>query len=77
MLNTQFEFTIIEANKHVISFQENLNSFSRSIHERALMRAQRYLVAEADLLESIIEIDKDRTFEKWGLTHLTPYCVKH
>ena len=77
MLNNQIEFLTNEETTPVISFRENLNTHSRMIHEKALVRAQRYLIAEADLLESIIEIDKDRTFEKWGLTHLTPYCVQH
>lgn len=60
-----------------VQFQIQLPFHSREIHERACRRAERYLVAEAELLESIIQIDEDRTFEKFGETHLTPYCVKY
>jgi predicted GTPase len=77
MFTSPLEFSSSEEITPLICFHEKLNSHSRLIHEKALARAQRYLVAEADLLESIIEVDRDRTYEKWGLTHLTPYCVKH
>src|ERR1700759_5276299 len=60
-----------------IVFQIELNEKSRAIHERALTRAQRYLVSEAELLESIIEADQDKLYEKFGLGFLTTYCVKH
>lgn len=56
---------------------EELNAKSRAIHERAIARAQRYLVSEAELLESIIEADQDKLYEKFGLGYLTTYCVKH
>ncbi len=60
-----------------IVFKENLSARSTHIHKEAVTRAQRYLIAEADLLEIIIEIDKERIYEEFGLTHLTPYCIKH
>jgi len=60
----------------VVFEQKELVGENRIIHERALIRAQRYLIAEAELLESIIEIDKSRLYENFGLTHLTPYCVQ-
>jgi len=60
-----------------VTFQETLDDPSRRLHERAISRAKRYLAAEADLLETIMEVDEHRLFEKFGLTHLTPYCVKY
>ena len=77
MLNAQIEFSNTETTAPIISFHENLSPASQLIHDRALARAKKYLVAEADLLESIMEVDKDRIYEKWGFTHLTPYCVKY
>ena len=74
MLNENFEFHFDEA---PIVFKEDISRNSSLIHNEAITRAQRYLVAEADLLEVIIEIDKEKIFEEFGLTHLTPYCVKH
>jgi len=56
---------------------QDLDPKSLAIHQRALNRARRYLVAEAELLEAIMEVDRNRTFEKFSLTHLTPYCVKY
>lgn len=45
-------------------------------HQRALACARRYLVAEADLLVAIVEVDRLRIYEAFHYTHLTPYCVK-
>ena len=74
MQNENFEFSF---NKAPIVFKKNISRRSSLIHTEAISRAQRYLVAEADLLEVIIEIDKEKIYEEFGLTHLTPYCVKH
>ncbi len=75
-LNANFEFT--SSQSMAISFDEEvLNPRSHVIHENALNRAKKYLIAESALLAAIIEVDSDKTFEKFGLTHLTPYCVKH
>lgn len=74
MQNENFEFNF---NQSPIVFKENLSPKNTLIHKEAILRAQRYLVAEAELLEIIIEIDKERIYENFGLTHLTPYCVKH
>lgn len=60
-----------------VTFQETLDDPSRRLHERAISRAKRYLAAEADLLETIMEVDEHHLFEKFGLTHFTPYCVKY
>lgn len=61
-----------------IIFNElELDSHSKVIHETAICRAKAYLVAEAALLESIMEINRHRTFEKFGEAYLTPYCVKY
>lgn len=46
------------------------------VHQRALACARRYLVAEAELLEAIAEVDRLRIYEAFHYTHLTPYCVK-
>jgi len=71
-MNLEFAFD----QSPVVFEQKELVGENRIIHERALIRAQRYLIAEAELLESIIEIDKSRLYENFGLTYLTPYCVQ-
>ena len=69
------EFSLEES--PIIFKQKELTGEKKVIHERALLRAQRYLVAEAALLESIIEADQARLYEDFGLAYLTPYCVQH
>jgi len=60
-----------------IAFEmEELDTSAREIHERAKIRARKYLIAEAELLEAIMEVDHRRIFENFHYTHLTPYCVK-
>jgi hypothetical protein len=54
-----------------------LDEISRQIHEHAVAKAARYLVAEAELLSAIIEVDRSKLYEKFGETYLTPYCVKY
>jgi len=71
-MNLEFAFD----QSPVVFEQKELVGINKIIHERALIRAQRYLSAEAELLESIIEIDNSRLYENFGLTYLTPYCVK-
>jgi len=56
---------------------EELNEIERAADSLAIRRAKNYLVSEAELLESIIEIDQLRIFEKFGFSYLTTYCVKH
>ena len=56
---------------------EELDAKSQAIHERAVRRAQTFLVSQAELLESIIEVDQNKTFEKFGLGYLTTYCVQY
>lgn len=69
-----FEFKIEEA---PISFRaEELDAMSRAIHEKAIRQAQRYLVSKNELLESIIEVDGHKIYEKFGFVYLTTYCVK-
>lgn len=46
-------------------------------HERALLCAKRFHLAEKDLLLAIMEADRLRIYEKFGETHLTPYCEKY
>lgn len=60
-----------------VEFKIELNARSRAIHDRALYRAQKYLADQAELLESIIEADQDKLYEKFGLGYLTTYCVKY
>lgn len=72
-MNLQFSYQ----ESTVIFEQKELFGEKKTIHERALFRAQKYLVAEADLLESIIEADQNKLFEDFGLAYLTLYCVKH
>jgi len=72
-MNLEFQFEQAPVVFHI----EELNAKSRAIHERALTRAQKYLASEGQLLESIIEADQDKLYEKFGLGYLTTYCVKH
>jgi hypothetical protein len=72
-MNLEFNFE----ESPIVFTQKELTAEKKIIHERALTRAQRYLVAEAELLESIIEADKNKLYEDFGLGYLTPYCVKH
>jgi 5-methylcytosine-specific restriction endonuclease McrA len=70
------EFSLEEESSIVFQVDE-LDARLRSIHERALYRAKKYLVSEAELLESIIEVDQHKLYEKFGLQYLTPYCVTY
>jgi hypothetical protein len=54
-----------------------LDEVSKRIHETAVEKADKYLVAEAELLSAIIEVDRTKLYEKFHETHLTPYCVKY
>jgi 5-methylcytosine-specific restriction endonuclease McrA len=56
---------------------EALDAKSLAIHERAVRRGQTFLVSQAELLESIIEVDQNKTYEKFGLAYLTTYCVQY
>src|SRR5665213_4029119 len=60
-----------------IAFEVNLDSASQAIHDWAVFCAKKYLAAEAELLDSIIEIDSNKTYLKFGHTHLSPYCVEY
>jgi hypothetical protein len=54
-----------------------LDLISKQIHDRAVEKASKYLVAEAELLSAIIDVDRNRLYEKFDETYLTPYCVKY
>ena len=45
------------------------------IHKQALISAKLYLKAERDLLRILIQIDKERIYEHFEYTFLTPYCI--
>lgn len=75
MLNDNFSFDF-DGPADPLIIAAPMDSKSRLIHDLALARAKKYIVAEADLLQSIMEVDHDRVFESFGFTHLTPYCVK-
>ncbi len=87
MMNENLEFNFIEKqclnhlesdhDKPKILFKEVFSARSKLIHTEAITRAQRYLIAEAELLEIIIEVDSYKIYEELGLSHLTPYCTKH
>jgi hypothetical protein len=62
---------------HVVFPIEELDAKLRSIHERAVQRGKTFLVSQAEALESIIEIDQHKLYEKFGLAFLTPYCVQY
>lgn len=72
-MNLEFAF----AESPIVFKIEELNEKQRMAHERAIRRAQKYLVTEAELLESIIEVDQLKLYEKFGESYLTPYCVKY
>ena len=74
MFSENLDFNFSEA---PIVLKERVSKKSLLIHQEAITRAQRYLIAEAELLEVIIEIDKSRIYEEFGLSHLSPYCVKY
>lgn len=54
-----------------------LDADSKRIHEKAVAKAKKYLIAEAELLSAIIDVDRHRTYELFEETYLTPYCVKY
>lgn len=54
-----------------------LDMASKQIHEIAVEKAAKYLVAEAELLIAIVEVDRHKLYEKFDETYLTPYCVKY
>lgn len=60
-----------------MQFFENLNSHDQLLHSQALLAAKEFISAEAGLLQAIVEIDSAKVYEKFGLTYLTPYCVKY
>ncbi|OYZ21422.1 MAG: hypothetical protein B7Y39_09150 [Bdellovibrio sp. 28-41-41] len=74
MFSENLDFNL---NETPIVFKEHVSRESLLIHQAAISRAQKYLIAEAGLLEVIIEIDNNRIYEEFGLSHLSPYCVKH
>ncbi len=75
MFESNLEFSMPA--EESVSFKIELDEPGTFIHENAVSRARKYLGAEAELLSAIIEVDKNRIFEKLGLTHLTPYCVRY
>lgn len=75
MFDANLEFLI--ADEPPVSFEINLDKKSEGIHERALLSSRKYLVAEAELLDAIIEVDRFKIYECFGFTHLSPYCVKY
>jgi len=54
-----------------------LDLISQNLHDVAVSKAARYLVAESELLNAIIEIDRRKIYEKFDEPYLTPYCVKY
>jgi 5-methylcytosine-specific restriction endonuclease McrA len=51
-------------------------AFLLAIHERALALSRAFLRTEAELLEAINEVDRNRVFETLGLTSTYAYCVQ-
>jgi len=54
-----------------------LDAISQNLHDVALDRAAKYLIAEAELLSAILEIDRHKVYERFGEPYLTPYCTKY
>ena len=59
-----------------VFYEEKLDEIGQRVHSLACARAQKYLIAEAELLESIIEVDRSRLYERFRHEHLTPYCIE-
>lgn len=64
-------FCLFDKLNHVKFFAMNLK-----YHDEALRTARNYLASESPLLKALIEVDQDRTFLKFKMTHLKSYCVK-
>ena len=47
-----------------------------AVHELAIVRSKTYLVAESELLKSVIDIDESRLYAKMGMRSCNQYCVK-
>ncbi len=75
MFESNLEFSMPA--EESVSFKIELDERETFIHENAVTRARKYLGAEAELLSAIVEVDKNKVYEKFGLTHLTPYCVRY
>ena len=52
-----------------------LNTSSQLIHNQAVLAAQKYLIAEAEVLTAIMRVDKDETYKKLNYEYLIPYWV--
>ena len=46
------------------------------IHDQAIECAKLYLKAERNLFSILLEVDRNKIYEDFEYTHLTPYCVK-
>jgi hypothetical protein len=81
MLNENLEFVMesdsISIESPIAFCVEDLDDRLRAIFDRVLEKAKKFLFAEAELLDAIIDVDKTRLFEKFGESHLTPFCVKY
>jgi len=52
-----------------------LNSTEQALYEKALRRAKNFKNAHSDLLETIMEVDETRLYEKFSLTSTFKYCT--
>jgi 5-methylcytosine-specific restriction endonuclease McrA len=52
-----------------------LSTLQSSLHERALLAAERYRVSHSELLSVIIEVDEARLFQAFGLSSTYAYCL--
>jgi hypothetical protein len=63
-------------NRAIVFQTEPLTTRELELHEKAIAQAQIYLRSEAELLETIMAVDKSRFFLKLGLGSTFAYCLK-
>lgn len=64
-MNSAFDLTI-----------PKLSDKEKLLHEKALLKSANFKKSHAELLEIIIEVDKQRLFEKFLLTSTFAYCTQ-
>jgi hypothetical protein len=56
--------------------REGIQKMKSQIHDRALQLAKAYTTASQQLIQVLIEVDQNRSFEEHKFTYLTPYCIR-
>lgn len=61
---------------HLLKSPDSLHLKSVEIHQRALARAKTFRASEADLIESLREVEDDKTYRLFELTSVYAYATK-